>query len=312
MNALSLRLDWVPWGVQAPIFLAAEKGWFKKAGIDVEIVDGNGSAITVQRVAAHQFDVGLAALSTMAFARGKGLPVISIAGFFRKGDIGLLVPRNSPVESPKDLAGKRIAYTAGSLEAPFIDAFLAAGGLKRNQVQLLNVDAGAKVATYLSGNVGGVFSSAPFALPLVEAKRPSRAMLFSDAGLNLPSFGLFTTTSELREKGPALKRLASIVAGSWAYVVAGHVDEAADAMMRQRPQAKLQPALLRAQIKQSIAFLYTPASAKLPIGFQATEDWTNAIAVMEKAGMITPGSQPSHYFTNDYLDPALFHAVSGD
>lgn len=310
-NTLSVRLDWVPWGDQAPIFLAAERGWFKKAGLDVTIADGNGSSTTVQLVGAGQFDVGHAALSNMAFARSKGLPVIAIAGFFRKGDLGLLVPKDSPIHGPKDLAGKRLAYTAGSLEAPFLDAFLAAGGLTRDKLQLLNVEASSKIATYLTGNVDGVFSSAPFVLPLVEAKRPSRAVLFSDHGLNLPSFGLLTTEAKLKEKGPALKKFASIVAGTWGYIVAGHVDEATKAVIAERPQAKLDPALLRGQIEQSLTFLNSPASANLPIGVQAEADWAAAIAAMEKAGVIKPGSKPADYFTNDYIDLAIFHQVSG-
>ena len=60
-------------------------------------------------------------------------------------DIGLLVPRGSNLKSPKDLAGKKIIFTAGSLEAPFLDTFLKAGGLKREQVELLSVEAAAKV-----------------------------------------------------------------------------------------------------------------------------------------------------------------------
>src|SRR6266571_1979276 len=73
-HTLSVRLDWLATGYQAPFFLAAEKGWFKKAGLDVTIQQGNGSATTVQLVGTGQFDVGHAALSNMAFGRSKGMP----------------------------------------------------------------------------------------------------------------------------------------------------------------------------------------------------------------------------------------------
>ncbi len=43
-HTLSVRLDWLATGYQAPFFLAAEKGWFKKAGLDVTIQQGNGSS----------------------------------------------------------------------------------------------------------------------------------------------------------------------------------------------------------------------------------------------------------------------------
>src|SRR2546421_2086087 len=118
---LSVRLDWTPWGSHAPIHLAAQKGWFKQAGLDVEVEDGNGSVTTVQLVGAGKFDVGHASLAPMMIARDKGLEVKAIANFVRKNDIGLLVPRGGAMKGPKDLAGKKIVFTAGSLEAPFLD-----------------------------------------------------------------------------------------------------------------------------------------------------------------------------------------------
>lgn len=310
-SMLSLRLDWLSVGYHGPIFLAAEKGWFRRAGLGVTIVDGTGSATTVQLVGTGQFDVGHAALSNMAFARSKGIPVVSIAGLLRKSDLGLMVPNDSSIRSPADLAGKRLVYTAGSLEAPFLDAFLGAGGIKREQVPLLGVDASAKISAYLTGNVEGVFSSAVYVLPLVERQRPSRALLFSDFGLPLPGFGLFASKPVLARKGEAIRKFASIVAGSWGYVADGHEDEAVQAIMAQRPQARLDPTVLRGQLDRAVSFIHTAATETAPMGVQAEADWAAAITVMEKAKTIDPGSKPADYFTNDYLDPAIFKSISG-
>jgi len=301
-HTLSVRLDWVTTGYQAPMFLAAEKGWFKKAGLDVSIQQGTGSVTTVQLVGAGQFDVGFAALSTMAFARGKGVPVTSIAGFFRKGDLALLVPVDSPINKPADTKGKSFVTTPGSLEAPFLDSFFAKGGLRRDQVELLNVDAAAKISTYVSGANDGVFSSTAFTLALVKEKRPARPVLFADFELNLPGFGLVVTESNLKQKGEALKAFASILAGSWAYVLAGHEEEAVQATMRAREQDRLNPEYLRGQLKDALPFLFTPATEKQPIGIQAEADWVAAISLMEKANVIPAGSKAKDYFTNDYLD----------
>lgn len=310
-HSLKVRLDWLPSGYQTPIFLAAGKGWFKAAGLDVSIADGNGSATTVQLVGAGQFDVGHAALSNMAFARGKGIPVVAIAGLFRKGDTALLVPLDSPIRSPADLKGRTVVSTPGSLETPFLDPFLAAGHLTRGDVHILYVDASAKVSTYLSGKVDGVFTSTAFTLPLVMAQRPTRPVLFADFGLNLPGFGLFTTTAAMQRKGDALRKFASIVAGSWTYVLKGHEEEAVQAALKARPQAGLSAALVMGQLKASLPFLYTAASETLPIGEQTDADWAAAIKVMEEAKAIEPGSRPGDYYTNAYLDPELIRRIGG-
>ena len=305
---LKVRLDWTPWGSHAPIHLAMQKGWFKQAGLDVTVEDGNGSVTTVQLVGAGNFDVGHASLAPMMIARDKGLPVKAIANFARKNDIGLLVPRGAGIHGPKDLAGKKIIFTAGSLEAPFLDTFLAKGGLKREQVELVNVDAAAKVPTYAAKRADGVFSTVPFVLPAVEASRPSDAVLFSDYGLQFPSFGLLASEEKIKSRGPALRKFASIVSGAWEYILHGHEDEAVQAIIAQRPQAKLDPKVLRAQIEALKGFFGSAAAKSLPMGVMADADWVEGIRTMASVKLIkdAPSSQ---FYTNDLLDTQLIREI---
>ncbi len=307
---LKVRLDWTPWGSHAPIHLAMQKGWFKQAGLDVSVEDGNGSVTTVQLVGAGNFDVGHASLAPMMIARDKGLPVRAIANFARKNDIGLLVPRGGAIKGPKDLAGKKIVFTAGSLEAPFLDTFLAKGGLKREQVELVSVEAAAKVPTYAANRADGVFSTVPFVQPAVEASRPSDAVLFSDYGLQFPSFGLVSSEERIKARGPALRRFASIVCGAWEYIMNGHEDEAVQAIIAQRPQAKLDPKVLRGQIDALKGYFGTAASKGMPVGMMADADWAEGVKTMASVKLIKD-AKASEFYTNSLLDPALIRKISG-
>lgn len=301
---LKVRLDWTPWGVHAAVHLAQHKGWFKNAGLDVEMEDGNGSVTTVQIVgASDQFDVGHASLASMMIARDKGLPVKAVAVFARLSDVGLLVPQGAGIKGPKDLKGKKVAYTAGSLEAPFIDAFLAAGGLKKSDVELINVDAAGKAATYAAGRTDAAFSTIPFFLPVVSQTRPSEAIRFADYNLNMPSFGLFTTEAKLAGKREAIAKFASVVAGAWQYVYAGHEDEAVDAIVAQRPQAKLDKKVLRGQIDALRGYFESPASAGQPIGAPVTADWDIAVKTLDSAALLKSGKPGSDYFVAGLVRP---------
>jgi NitT/TauT family transport system substrate-binding protein len=309
-DKITVRLDWTPWGSHAPIHLAMEKGWFKQNGLDPQVEDGNGSVTTVQLVGSGRFDVGHASLAPMMIARDKGLAVRAIANFARKNDIGLLVPRGGAMKGPRDLVGKKIVFTAGSLEAPFLDTFLASGGLKREQVELLNVEAAAKIPTYAANRADGVFSTVPFVLPAVEASRPSDAILFSDHGLQFPSFGLISSDDKIKERGAVIRRFASVVAGAWEYILAGNEDEAVKAIIAQRPQAKLNPQVLRGQIDSLKSFFQTPASKGMPMGVMADADWAAGIKTMASVNLIK--SAPSaEFYTNDMLDQALIRKISG-
>lgn len=309
-DAIRIRLDWTPWGDQAPFHLAQEKGLFKKYGLDVSIDDGNGSVATVQIVGNGEYDVGHASLAPMAIARSKGLPVKAIAGFVQKNDIGLLVPKDAGIKGPADLKGKKIAFTAGSLEAPFIDRFLAAGNLKRDDVELLNVDAAGKAGMYMTGRTDAAFSSVPFFLAVVESKRPSSAVRFADHGLQFPSFGLFATEKTIAAKGDALKRFASVVAGCWTYIFNGHEDEGVQAIIAARPQAKLDPKVLRQQIDTLKEYSKTDAVQSLPFGTMALTDWQQAVKVLTDGGLLGQAVEPKDLFTNDMIDPKIIADVA--
>lgn len=301
---LKVRLDWTPWGVHAAIHLAQQKGWFNGAGIDVQAEDGNGSVTTVQIVgASDQFDVGHAALASMMIARDKGLPVKAVAVFARLSDVGLLVPQNAGIKGPKDLKGKKVAYTAGSLEAPFVDAFLAAGGLKKDDIELINVDAAGKAATYVAGRADVAFSTIPFFLPVVSQTRPSEAIRFADYNLNMPSFGLFATESKIAARREAISKFASVVSGAWQYVYNGHEDEAVDAIIAQRPQAKLDKKVLRGQIDALRAFFQSPASAGQPIGVPMAADWTIAVKTLSDAGLLKSIKDGNDFFVPGMVRP---------
>jgi NitT/TauT family transport system substrate-binding protein len=304
-DAIRARMDWTPWGDQAPFHLAQERGLFKKYGLDVSIDDGNGSVATVQIVGNGEYDVGHASLAPMAIARSKGLPVRAIAGFTQKNDIGLMVPRGAAINSPADLKGKKIVFTAGSLEAPFIDRFLAAGKLKRDDVELLNVDAAAKAGTYMTGRADGAFSSVPFFLAVAESQRPSTAVRFADYGLQFPSFGLLATETAIAAKRDALRRFASVVAGSWTYIFNGHEEEGVKAIMAARPQSKLDPKVLRQQIDTLKDFALTDAVKSLPFGTMALTDWQQAVKTLTEGGLLGQAVDAKDLFTNDLIDPKI-------
>lgn len=309
-HTLSVRLDWVTSGYHVPFYLALAKGWYQKAGLDVSVEPGNGSNTTIQLVNAGKYDLGEATLSNVAIARSKGMPLKSIAGFFRKGDLALMVSDASGVKGPADLKGKKIIYSAASSEGPFLDPFLAKGGLTRADVQLLNVDPSARVSTYTNGQADGIFGSPVGTGVIIRDVRPTHNILFADIGINLPDFGLFTTEDMLKKKADALRKFASVTSGAWTYAVA-HQDEAVAALIKARPDDRVTAELMKKQLVEAIKFLYSPATAGMPIGVQSAKDWADTLGTLTavKAIDARAAGTPTDYFTNDCLDPKTIAAI---
>lgn len=297
---MTVRLDFSPWGVHAAMHLAETRGWFREAGLAVEVQDGRGSGNTLQLVNAGQADVGQIQVGLIAQAREQGATVRAFAGFGRRTDLAVLVDRDGPIQRVQDLRGKSIVVFAASPWAPFIDSFLRAGGLDRSTVNVMFVDPAALWGTYTARRADGLMSTTPSAIPVAERPRPSRSILAEDAGISFPSYGLIATEATIRARGPALKRLVETQARAWAHLK-GNLDDGVEAMLRQRPDARLDQTVVREQIRLTIEFFDTPATAGRPIGWQAEADWTAALRSLEAAGAIKAGWQAGNYFTNDFI-----------
>jgi NitT/TauT family transport system substrate-binding protein len=296
-----IMVDWSPHGMHAGLHLAAQKGWFKDAGLNVEVQDGRGSGSTIQQVAANKLDVGFAQLGAMAPAVANGLPVTSIMGFIRAGDNGLLVPASANFKTLKDLKGKKIAVPAGSATAAFLDAFLKAGGMSRGDLTVISVDSQAMVSTYTSGQVDGALSTVAFFAPIVAEVRPSSGILFSDVGLRVPGYGLVVHKDALDKRAEYFAKIVAVNKRAWDYIFQGHEEESVDAMLAQRAGLRLDRKVMLGQLKAYMPLFDTPATKGKPIGWQADEDWRAALKTMEEVGMIKPGWQASTFYTNKFI-----------
>ena len=299
---LSVRLDFSPWGVHAAMHLANEKGWFKAEGLEVDVQDGRGSGNTLQLVNAGQVDVGQIQVGLIGQARANGATVKSIAGFSKKTDLAVLVDRDSPIKTVKDFAGKTVVVFAASPWAPFVDAWLNSGGMDKQKVNVMFVDPAALWGTYTAKRADGLMSTVGSALPVAEGPRPSKVVLASDAGINFPSYGLVATEKTLAERKPALKKLVAVQQKAWAHLASGKIDDGVQAIVKQRPDAKLNPAVLAEQIKLTIEYFDTENTKGKPIGWQSEKDWAAALASLVSAGAIKEGAKPADFYTNELVE----------
>jgi NitT/TauT family transport system substrate-binding protein len=298
---LTVRTDFPPWGMHAGLHLAVDNGSFKDAGVDVDVSDGKGSSLVMQQVAAGDIDIGWVQLGPMAAARGKGLPITSIAGFVRKSDLGGLVPKDSNIKVVKDLEGKKVAYSAASSWGSLIDVFFEAGGTSRDKIDLISVDSSSLLSVYVTKQADCTLTTYPFAKPVADRSRPSNGLLFSDLGLNFPSYGLVVKEATLISKEDALKRFVPVLVKSWEYINNGHVDEAVAAMMHQRAAEKLDVEILKGQIVDYQPFFTTARTKDKRFGWQSDEDWKDTLAIMEKTKIVPAGTKTTDYYTNKFV-----------
>jgi ABC-type nitrate/sulfonate/bicarbonate transport system substrate-binding protein len=104
---LVLQLKWKPQFQFAGYYVAQELGYYKEAGLDVEIRAGGPGKNSLAEVLGGEADFGVSSSHLLA-ERIKGAPVKALAAIFQNSPARFITLKSSNIETPKQLAGKRV------------------------------------------------------------------------------------------------------------------------------------------------------------------------------------------------------------
>ncbi|MBX6327692.1 MAG: ABC transporter substrate-binding protein [Pseudolabrys sp.] len=150
---LDFILNWVAGGDHAPYYFARAQGWYAQAGLDVNLIQGSGSSNAAQRTGAGINQVGLADLTTVLVAIGKGADEVAVMNVYANYPGGFYWLKSSGIRSVKDMAGKKIGNPPGDAARALWPALAKANGMDPNSVTWVNVSPNAKLASLKSGAV---------------------------------------------------------------------------------------------------------------------------------------------------------------
>jgi NitT/TauT family transport system substrate-binding protein len=146
-------LNWVPGGDHAPYFFAKKMGWYEKAGIDLNIENGKGSALATQRVGAGITPIGLADMGGVLVAKGKGADTVAVFNVYANSPQGMYWLKSSGIKGVKDFPGKKIGNPAADGARVMWPALAKANGIDPKSVTWVNIDANAKLAALKSKSI---------------------------------------------------------------------------------------------------------------------------------------------------------------
>jgi len=90
-ETVSFLLNWVAGGDHAPFYYAQTAGRFKADGIDLNLLQGRGSSVAAQAVGAGIDQFGLADMTTVLVAIGKGADEVAIMNVYANYPGGILL-----------------------------------------------------------------------------------------------------------------------------------------------------------------------------------------------------------------------------
>ena len=153
--------------------IAERKGFFKDAGLDVEINDFQGGSKSLEALMGGSADVVAGAYEHTIRMQQRGQPIkgFALIGRGMQIAIGLRKDVAAKVKGPADIKGMKFGVSApGSSTHMLLLSWAAKGGLKASDVVAIGVGAGATVVAAIEkGSVDGVSQTDP-ALTMLQDK----------------------------------------------------------------------------------------------------------------------------------------------
>jgi len=264
---ITFTLDFEYAGRHAYYFVALEKGFYREAGLDVEIVRGSGSADAIRAVGAGRAPLGFADTGTLVISRtSHGLPVKVVAMVYNRAPHCIFCLEEAGVRTPKDLEGKKIATPPGSASTTMFPAFVRATGINADRVTRVAVDTSALPAVLASRQVDCV-SLFYVAQPLLErrlAPKKITRLLYADAGLEFYSNGIIVSDAFLKDNPDVVRRfVAATVRG----MEASFADPAEAGRIMNKHHPQIEPALGQAEIEIVRELAVTPLTRARGLGY---------------------------------------------
>jgi len=139
-DKLTVMLEWFVNPDHAPLVIAAQNGYFKAAGLDVELVPPADPSSVPRLVAAGQADIGIHYQPNLYLDHAAGLPLKRIGTLVETPLNTVTVMADGPIHSMKDLRGKKIGFSVTGFEDAMLKRMLEGEGLTLKDVELVNVN----------------------------------------------------------------------------------------------------------------------------------------------------------------------------
>jgi NitT/TauT family transport system substrate-binding protein len=127
LKPVKFQLQWVAQAQFAGYYAAADQGYYRDEGLDVQLLLGGPQVNNVQVVSTGGADIGTAWLPNMLQAREGGADLVSIAQVFQRSGTRMVAFKSSSITSPVTMKGKRIGSWLGGNEPELFAALTKAG-----------------------------------------------------------------------------------------------------------------------------------------------------------------------------------------
>ena len=235
-----LSLQWIPAANHFGIFAAKEEGFYRDAGLEVEVQRGYGSGESAKRVATGTADFGIADAAAVIVGRNNGLKVKQVASLYEKSPNAIFYIKGTGINTLKDMEGRSIGATAGEASLNLLPILATNAGFDAKKITIMNVTPSAKYASLVAKTVDSIVAFTNEA-PTIEnaAEKTGQKIgqfVFSDYGVDYYSLGFIASDRTIADRPDVVRRFLLATMKGYAWSIK-NTTKAADDYMKNFPES---------------------------------------------------------------------------
>lgn len=279
-------------------------GFYKKEGLDIQVIGGKGAAMAAQMTIADQSDVGRTGGANYIVSKVKnGAPLVSIGTIAQVSPFFIISPKSRGIAEVNDFKGKTfgMASLGGSMENT-LNFMLRQGGVDPKEVNKVKVaDTPAAFGLIEAKRIDGFMGNVSTTVKLLSTNAEIKAIKVNDG---IPGQVYVARESDVKSNSDAYVRFlrATIAA-------AGEILDAKDLTpilksigggFKVRALSDMENAArdLRENSKLWVA------NGRKNLLRNVPENWAGGVKLMGEAGMIPAGTNPEKLYTNAIWEKA--------
>ncbi|MBV6682813.1 ABC transporter substrate-binding protein [Bacillus sp. JRC01] len=296
LKKVSVVLDWTPNTNHTGLYVAKEKGYFEKQGLDVDIIMP-GEAGADQLVASGKADFGVGYQEGVTQARVQDVPIVSIAAIIQHNTSGFAAPKNKGITKPEDFEGKTYGGWGSPVEEAVMGSIMKQEGADVKKVNFVNMgDTDFFTAVKRDIDFAWIF----YGWTGIEAELRGEEldmMYVKDYSDKLDYYTPVLTTNEshIKDDPDTVKAFLKAATEGYEYSIE-HPDEAGKILLKETPDLD-EELVMKSQ--EWLAPKYKDDAERW--GEQKAEVWKNYADWMFDNGLLEKKLDSQKAYTNEFL-----------
>lgn len=303
LTPATIRMDFIIGGKHAPWFVAFEKGFYAKRGLNVTIQSSTGSADTVRTIGAGGADFGFADISTTIVARSRGTPIQTVAQF---GYVPATIMwrEDTNIKNLKDLEGKTYAISPGQAQWYLMPAYCRINKIDYKAIRIQETAAplqpaalATKKADFIVMYRGSNDEIAELAARKVGVKL--NRIFMKDTGLDIYGTGLVVKEDDVKKRPEFVRAYVEATLEGLRYA-RDNQEEALKILLKHKPE--LDQYLATVQLKNALTEVFLPPeSVQSGLGYMRPEITEKTVKVVNEFFDIGRKVTAKEAFINQFI-----------